>query len=299
MRLTLRLHALATSAAPAPSLAWTRIAVGAAALVKLASVAPLLWQLTAPGSVQVPFGSVWLDLSRAVALGLLVVWSLAAASLVVGWHSRAAAGALAVAAWFTLLADQQLYSNHLYMLALLASLLALVDSGAVRSLDARRRGPKLEVVGYPLALIRFLVAILYGFTALAKVNLVWLSGAVLGAHLGTGPIPFPDGLLRFEVLAPLAMATLLVEGFLAGGLFVRRWRKAAVLCGVSLHVGIVAFMGPTLELTAFGLMMLGTYPLFFADPAPQPEERAVDTPGEPAVAGAVEAGPPRVLGEVP
>ena len=104
-------------------------------------------------------------------------------------RARVLAGTMAY--WLAL--DENLYSNHAYLLVLVAFLLVLADAGATLSLDSRLGWKTASTIpNWPLTLIRIQVSLMYLFTGLAKLNAVFLSGQILEADsrlpalIGTG-----------------------------------------------------------------------------------------------------------------
>lgn len=253
--------------APARPLGVARIAVAGAVLLKAALIAPMLLALRDPAMLRVP-GVSWLPvLPRWSPLVILGVWVLAGAAFLVGWRTRIAGALLSAALFWTVLGDQQLYSNHLYLAATLTALLTLADSGTTFSLDARRRGPGTVVVrAWPVTLLKLQVSFVYGFAALTKLNLTYVSGAVLNWNLGRDAlIGFPEGLRRWEVMAPLALLSILVEAFLAVALWSERWRSVGFGLGFAFHAAIVLTISPAPELLVFSVLMFALYLLFLDD----------------------------------
>ena len=81
--------------------------------------------------------------------------------------------------WFLL--DQTFYLNHLYLVVLLAFLLAVTPAHRARSVDARLR-PRIRSSTIPawyLWLLRFQVGIVYFYSGVAKINGDWLQGEPL------------------------------------------------------------------------------------------------------------------------
>ena len=76
--------------------------------------------------------------SEPMAWLLIGLWLVGGVMLMVGWHARIGGGMLTLALAASLLSDQQIYSNHLYLMLPVAALLTVADSGAAISLDARR-----------------------------------------------------------------------------------------------------------------------------------------------------------------
>lgn len=237
-----------------------RVLVGVAALVKASIVIPVLSALADPAAVRLPMAE-WIPVLPHAMIPVLVgVWLVAAIAFLVGWRTPWAGGALLAALATVLLGDQQLYSNHLYLLATVVGLLTLAGAGRALSLDARRAEEPSRSPGCAVVLLKMQVSIVYGFTALAKLNVIFLSGAVLGTVLGRGSLlPFPDVARTFTVMASLSWGAILVEIFLAAAFWSRRWRPVAVVTGVLFHLSIVLLVGPVLDLVVFALIMFALY----------------------------------------
>lgn len=228
-------------------LAVVRVAAGLAALVKLVDLLPALLLLAEPDTFRAPTVGLVPYPPPAAVWVLAAVWVAAAALLVAGRWDRPAAGVLVGLVGASLALDAQLYGNHFYLLGLVL----LVWAAAPR--DAR-------VLSY-----RWLASVVYGFAAAAKLNVVYLSGGVLGAQLGHGSLlAWPEALRVWWLLAGLALVTLAAEAFLAVGLWLPRCRRVAVAVGAALHVGIIAFFDASLPIAVFTLLMLGLYSTFLA-----------------------------------
>jgi vitamin K-dependent gamma-carboxylase len=103
-----------------------------------------------------------------------------AALLMVGLWARWAALGLAVGWAYVFLLDEAEYLNHLYLICLLALLLALAPASRVWSLDGRRN-PALpdQIPAWALWALRAQVAIPYFFGGISKLNSDWLHGQPL------------------------------------------------------------------------------------------------------------------------
>lgn len=259
-------RALVTATADPRPVALARIGVGAAVLLKALIVAPVLLRIGDPTRLRLPFAE-WLPvLPGSAVLPLLGAWAAAGAAFLVGWHTRLAGSALSVILLVTLLGDQQLYSNHLYLLFTLVLLLTIARSGAACSLDAGRSAVPAAIPRWPVTLLKVQLTLVYGFAALAKLDLPYLSGAVLNAHMGRGALlPIPEALRIVEVMAPLAWLSILVEGFLALAFWSPRWRKAACVAGVLFHLSVILLIAPASELIVFAVVMFSLYLLHFED----------------------------------
>jgi predicted DCC family thiol-disulfide oxidoreductase YuxK len=242
---------------------WVRIVVGLAAGLSVMESAPILARLHASEMLRIPFvegGPTIVDLPLLLVVAL---WVAAAALFTVGLRTTLAGVVLTGTLAGALLADQQLYTNHLYLLTLLVALLTLARAGSALSVDARLGRGRHEVPDWPLQLMRIQVSIVYAFAALSKINGVYLSGSVVAAMLRhDGPLAMPVGWRTFEVMAAAAMLAILVEGFLAVALWLPRWRRTAFVVGLILHAGLVVWFEPGPKLAVFGLIALAPYALF-------------------------------------
>lgn len=187
--------------------------------------------------------------------------------LVVGW----ALLAIVVFAGVLLLADRSARTASVAVTAGLVGIVAANDHGLwnnhtyLMALEGLILG-----VFHPLhqpTLMRVQLTVLYGFAALSKVNGAYLTGAEIERAL-TGPA------LHWITLGPdqfaiLAIASIVVEGFLAIGLWFRRTRVAAVVVGAAFHLSLVLAMSPrwdsAVRLVVFAGAALLLYPAFFED----------------------------------
>ncbi len=76
------------------------------------------------------------QLSSDYARWFAVCWMAASLLFVLGAFTRLSGSVLTLLVAYLLVWDQNLYSNHLYLLALWCLLLTIADSGAVLSLDS-------------------------------------------------------------------------------------------------------------------------------------------------------------------
>ena len=236
-------------------LALARIGIGAAAFITGLELFVAL-QLVA-GRQRIDFPT-FLDLPvTAAALNVwLVICVLASVCMVAGLFSRTASAVMAGTVVWALLWDQQTYSSHVLLLAVLCLLLALGQPGAAFSLDARLHGPRRTISAWPQLLVMVQISVVYFFAAASKVNPAFLNGEVLG---GSTWLPVPDATL--PVVAVGAVAT---EFFLAVALWFRGTRRLAYLLGLGLHLAITVTLNLPLVLFAFSLLCLSCYPLFGA-----------------------------------
>jgi hypothetical protein len=246
-------------------LAVARIVIGLCSFAVGWEVWRILSRLVNPLVVQLPYFT-WLP--RLPLSGLpafIVVWFLASTAFVVGFKTRLAGATITCLSAYVLLFDQQTYSNHLYLFFLIVLLLTVADSGAALSLDARRRGQRDYVAGWPIRLLKLQVSLVYGFSAVAKLTPQFLSGDVLSQTLKQhGWLTFPQSLRNPQLLTALALTAIVVELFIAFGLWSKSLRLAAVVAGVTLHAFILTMLDSSrLSLGIFALEMFALYPLFF------------------------------------
>jgi hypothetical protein len=257
------LEEVAASTAPARPIAVTRIIVGCAATAKAAYLALTILPELGPRTIRAPY---WTGVPEVTPTGLallLAIWTAAAVAFALGWRTRLAGVVLTSAVAGTLFVDQQLYSNHLYLLLILALLLTLARSSADLSLDARRFGARDSIPGWPVTLLKFQLSIVYGYSALAKLNAPFLSGGIILVHWReSGLIPLPDALARIEVMFPLAIAAVMVELLLAFAFWSPRLVKGCIAAGIALHVVIVMTMGDVVDLSIFAALMFSMFPLY-------------------------------------
>ncbi len=285
MPLADRLHQLITAEVDARPVALARIITSVAVLTKLVGGARPLGRLVEPTTIKLPMLP-WLPApTPAVVTMLLVLWGAAGLCFLVGWRTRIAGAVLTLLLAVQLVLDQQTYSNHLYLLALVVGLLTMADSGAAWSLDALARS-RATVPAWPVFLLQAQASIVYAFAALSKLTPDYLSGVALAPF-----VPFKAGvaLIGFPAAAAIVLllswATIPFEAMLAIYLWSPRHRGAAALLGVILHIGMVALIyRMRLDLTVFALVMWGLY-LLFLGPAILPRlerwigDRAKPKPG--------------------
>lgn len=269
MRALTRLRELSGARVDGGSIALTRVVIGVAALLQMVDSAVILSRILDPTMMQVPSWG-WLPVLSPDWLPLyLLLWCVAALAFSVGWHTSLAGPALCLVLGYSLVIDQQSYSNHVYLLILVVGLLTLAQSGNRLSVDGWLGKTRATVPLWPIVLLKIQLSIVYFFAAVAKLNLLYFSGAVIGVNVSHGwIIPLPDALHRWEVLMPLAVASIAAELFLALAFWSPRHRNVAVCVGVAMHATIaLTFPADTaLALTAFGLIMFALY-LQFLDPA--------------------------------
>jgi hypothetical protein len=273
MRIIDSLRALVTRQTDARAIAIVRIVVGFAAIGFALESWVELGRLISPLVVKMPYVA-WLPRLPSAALPVFIgIWLVMAVAFIIGLRTRLAGGILTLLMAYTLLLDQQLYSNHLYLGTLVLLLLTLADSGARFSLDARWSGGHEQISEWPILLLKLQVSIVYFFAALLKMNPAYLSGSIM-----TQFWPFNDPSLLpgswspaliMQIAAALSICT---ELFLAVALWVPRLRWLALAVGVGFHLMIICTGGampgvPDIPFAIFALVTVAPYALFFDFPA--------------------------------
>lgn len=268
MPVTRFMRRVAESRAPARPLALARIGAAAAMLLELPNSGGTLLRLADPSVIHAPYLAWEPRLTEPIAWALIGLWLASGLAFMLGWRTRLAGTVLTLTLGSVLFVDQQTYSNHLYLMLPVAALLTVADSGAAISLDARRRGAREIVAGWPVWLLCAQVCIVYGFAALAKLNPDFLSGSVVASYLRRdGLLAVPDGWRSFEPMFVLSLLAVCSEAFMALSLWSARRRPAAMVVGLGLHGFITGWLSPTMSLLVFSVLMLPLY-LPFLDVAP-------------------------------
>lgn len=196
-----------------------------------------------------------------------------------------------VATWalytYVLLLEKSVYLNHHYLISLLCFLLIWMQPHRALSLDRLRhpawseRAPRWNVL-----LVRFQLAIVYAFGAIAKLNVDWLRGEPMFTALLRGDlvVPFTESLAPATVALAIAWGGLLVDAGLPVLLCFRRTRWLGFAIAVAFHLANEQLF----RLGVFSYLMIGALPIFFAPSWPRRFLPARTRPG-PAVAAPIPA----------
>jgi hypothetical protein len=255
-------------------LAFVRIAVGAAGVLAGLELLGIAGRVLAPGIVALPLLPGLPRITAAMLPAVVGLWLALALLVALGALLRPAALALAALAGHTILSEQQFYSNHVYLLVVL--LLILAWSPADRAWALRpRRGPAPRLVpGFAAALLQLQISAVYLFSALSKLNPVYLSGAVLAAEPGVVALVERLPIDPALTLRAGAAGAILAELAIVACLWTPRLRPLALLLGLGLHGAILTTMGAEpaggIGLLMFATCMLAPYALFFARRARPP-----------------------------
>lgn len=214
----------------------------------------------ADGKLSYPVLDVLPGVSSLSATAYLCVGLLAGSALMLGLFASAAAGLGATVLAWGLVWDQQLYSSHQLLCALLLGYLAFAKSDRRWAVSASRHRTEPNVPWWPQLLMLTQVTVCYLFAGLSKVNPIFLSGEPLEGWMAlAAPRMF------FQVLA---VATVVTEIGIAGMLWIPRLRALALLAGLGLHLSIVLTMPDgRLALFAFALTCVATYWMFLLRPS--------------------------------
>lgn len=223
-----------------------RVLCGVASGIFLLDLGTVVMSIARGDAPHVPYALPASVFTLPVATALLTAWALGTLGMLSGWRSRLSCALVAVSSGAVVLLDAQTYSNHLYLLALMAFLFALRN---VRGTDVA-----------PLVMLQ--AAIVYLYAGLAKVNAEFMSGTVLAAYL-PGPVRevFREMPGAGTLVLALSVTAVIVEIALGAALLVRRHRRDAFLIGFVLHVGMVAGVQPSVrwELVGFAILMFAAY----------------------------------------
>lgn len=267
-----------TSAYPS---AIARMLIGCNAMLAGFETWRMLPRVLAPLVVRLPFLS-WIPVLPASAIReFLALWFLAALFFILGWKTRIAGSVLSFLTGYTLILDEQTYSNHLYLLFLVLLLLTIAESGAVWSVDARHREAKRDIAAWPIVLLKIQISIAYFFSALAKLTPEYLAGEILMRSLKRGGLfAVPLAWRTPTFVSTLAIASIATELFIAVGLWSRRLRPFAIAAGIGFHFLILTIVDSSrLSLAIFAFAMFAVYLLFASkNENPADVQLQVETP---------------------
>jgi uncharacterized membrane protein YphA (DoxX/SURF4 family) len=237
------------------ALALLRVLAGPAVLLHLQPFLSDAWDgQTYRDAFYEPYADWYPEPPEAVYVALLWLGAVAAVAMAVGLLTRlSTATTFAIVAYNLFLSTTHFHNNRAYLLIVLG-ILAVAPCGRELSLDAwirRRRGRpalSLSAPAWPLWLLRFECAAIYGASGLSKlVDPDWFGGTVtwqrvVRARDELEAFPLPDWVVSaftdraFHTGA--AKFVVLTELFIALGLWWRGTRYAAVWVAVVFHLTI-------------------------------------------------------------
>jgi hypothetical protein len=201
-----------------------------------------------------PYTAWYPEVPRTIYVGLLLLAAVAAVAMSLGILTRLATTTTFVIVAYNLFLSTTHFHNNRAYLVIVLGLLAVAPCGRELSLDAwirRRRGrPALDLSApaWPLWLLRFECAAIYGASGLSKlVDPDWFGGTVtwqrvVRARDELDGWPLPDWALSVltdrDFHTGAAKMIVLTELSIAIGLWSRRTRYAAVWVAVVFHVAI-------------------------------------------------------------
>jgi hypothetical protein len=237
------------------AMALLRVLVGPIAYVHLRPIAVDAWhgRIYRDAFFQ-PYASWYPDLPRPLYTAVITAGLVATVAMTVGVKARAATVVVwAVVTYHLFLSSTHVHSNRAY-LAIVLTALAITPCDRELSFDAwwrsRRGRPARPTTspGWPLWLLRFEAATVYGASGLSKLlDAEWFSGTVTWHRmvrtrdlLIASPLPrwAVDMLSDRSFHTFAAKAIVATELFIALGLWSRRTRLAAVWVAVCFHVSI-------------------------------------------------------------
>lgn len=237
-----------------------RVIIGVAAIIRAFISLPELLQLTDEVTMRAPYLQWTPEPTLPLVITVITIWVVAGILFTLGWKVPLIGPVLLLTVVFVISLDEQIYANHLYLLAWLVLLLTLAGAGS--GLTVTRSDE--PVIRWPVLLLMAQLSIVYGFSALTKLNESFLSGRVLAGTLGSGLVGFPEALRTPRFLSLVATAAVIAELFIAVFIWRKRFRPAAFILGLGLHLSIVLLMAGTAKLLVFALEMLALYPLFLS-----------------------------------
>jgi vitamin K-dependent gamma-carboxylase len=190
---------------------------------------------------------------------LFVVLGIAGAMIAVGLFYRIATTVFAIGISYVFLLDQTNYLNHMYMICLVAGLLACVPAANAGSIDAwRKRESAQTVPAWCVWLPVGQIAIVYFFGGIAKLDGDWLTGVpggmFLDDHAMTRSIADSEVGRKLFAFAGLAFDLLIVPA-----LVWRRTRLFATAAAVAFHLSNFFLF----DIGVFPWLMLALTPVFW------------------------------------
>ncbi len=237
------------------SMALLRVLIGPVVLLHLRPILRAAWHgRIYRDSFYEPYASWYPQLPRGVYVTLLWIAAVAAVAMTIGLRTRLATATVALIVTYDLfLSTVNFHNNRAYLVIVLVAL-ALTPCGRELSTDAwlrRRRGrTKLPTTspGWPLWLLRFEAATVYGASGLSKlVDRNWFDGTVTWQRLNNvrdrmdaSVLPgwAVDLLTNRSFNTVSAKFVIATELFIACGLWSRRTRYAAIWVAICFHVAI-------------------------------------------------------------
>lgn len=109
---------------------------------------------------------------------LFIICGLAAIMITIGWRYRLAIVVFFLSFTYIELMDKTTYLNHYYFISILSFLMIFLPAAAYFSVDARRGISFQKIPKWSIDSIKLLLAIVYFYAGLAKLNSDWLVQAM-------------------------------------------------------------------------------------------------------------------------
>jgi vitamin K-dependent gamma-carboxylase len=192
---------------------------------------------------------------------------IAAVGIMLGLATRVSLIIFTLAFGYFFFMESSVYTNHYYLIFLLAFVMCFGHSGSAFSLDnlIRAGGGRSEVDYWEVFLLRFQICVVFFFGAIAKMNADWLIHATplylnTIRHFSFFGYPLQEKWLAV-VLSWTGMLTDLGLGLL---LAINRWRKTTFLW-LCLFNGMNVYLFG-LGIKTFPYLMISSYILFLPTP---------------------------------
>ena len=196
------------------------------------------------------------------------VWSLAIAAgmVLLGWRTRWTASLMAIGYVYWFLIDAANYTDHGYLVCLMAILVAWLPTNRWASIDAYMEREKRTLVpSWTVELVRTQIALVYLFFALSLLNSDWFRGAPLIAWAETETENGAVSMLAGHPSLVLWLARLMPFLYLVTALCLW-WKRTRIVALVAMglfqvwdHFGFHLTVSPLL-LTGLNLVFCDSYP---------------------------------------
>jgi hypothetical protein len=242
-----------------------RIVLGVAAFLKGVVTLAHLINFQQSDALAFPYTSLELSFTSGPAANVVVaLWLIAALLFTAGMATRVAGAVLTASIFLVIAIDQQMYSNHLYLLGTMTGLMTIAGPSARFSLDARWGRAAPTVPRWAVTLIKLQLTSVYLFAAITKLNEAFLSGSVIASAFDPAMRMRVERYVDLELLAWAAIAT---ELALAFAFWSARGREFALPVGIAFHAMNVVMMnrGGMINLSIFALIMVSIMIVFFTE----------------------------------
>ncbi|MEL6943761.1 MAG: HTTM domain-containing protein, partial [Bacteroidota bacterium] len=212
------------------------------------------------------YGFKWVQPLNLVGMYLVhLLLFLAALFVTLGLYYRWATVLLFLSFTYTELIDLTYYLNHYYFVSLVCFLLILLPANRAVSLDVRLKNTSYcnQVPAWTINSLKLMIAIVYIYAGLAKINTAWLLDAMplklwLSAH---DKMPILGGLFAWEFTPYLfSWFGMLFDTTIIFFLLYPKTRKLAFIAAVIFH----AMTGLLFQIGVFPLVMIAAVSIFFS-----------------------------------